>query len=501
MTKKVAIIGAGMGGLAAAIDLARAGGEVQLFESAALPGGKARRFVLSEGVEGIDAGPTVFTFREIFEQLFHDAGTSLDRELSLQATPLLARHLWRDGSQLDLMSDPNDSAARIAKFANEQAAQDYLDFCAESRRIHRALRDSFMCQPLQGSSRFLLRLLSDRQRIQHLFSMWRAPPWKTLWSALGARFSDPRLRQLFARYSTYVGSSPLQAPATLMLIAHVEQEGVWLIKGGMQQLAITMGRIAERLGAQTHYQTPVKQILVERGKVCGIELASGDRLSFDAVIFNGDAQALAAGLLGESSRSATRSVARSMRGLSAITWCRYARTSGLELAYHNVFFAEDYPREFTDIFARRKVTDSPTVYLCAQDRGFGSRPSGAERLLLLVNAPADGDQGGIDDRELSRITSGTEHLLGQCGLVVDSGPGLVTRPQDFAERFAGSGGSLYGQANHGPWASFARPSAVTPIDGLFLAGGSVHPGPGVPMATLSGRIAAAEYLGCRHNLI
>lgn len=501
MTRRVAVIGAGMGGLAAAIDLARAGCDVQLFESAAVPGGKAHRLIVSDACEGIDAGPTVFTFREVFEQLFADAGTSLEREISLYSTPILARHLWRDGGQLDLMADRQESAARIADFANPKSAQEYLEFCAECARIHQALRDSFMSQPLQGSGRFMWRLLQDQQRLQHLLSMWRAPPWQSLWSALGQRFTDPRLRQLFARYATYVGSSPLAAPATLMLIAHVEQEGVWLIQGGMQQLAIAMGRVAERCGAKTHYQTTVKKILVERGQVCGLETTAGDAIQCDAVIFNGDAQALATGLLGDDARMSARAITRTKRGLSAITWCRYARTQGVGLAYHNVFFANDYPKEFSDIFESRHVTDIPTVYLCAQDRGLGAPPDGAERMLLLVNAPADGDRGGINEGELERIETNVTQLLAQCGLTIDPGPCTITRPQDFAQRFPASGGSLYGQANHGPWASFNRPSSSTRIGGLYLAGGSTHPGPGVPMATLSGRLAAAEYLGRRHNLI
>jgi 1-hydroxycarotenoid 3,4-desaturase len=301
------------------------------------------------------------------------------------------------------MADRQESAARIAEFSNPKSAQEYLDFCAECAQIHQALRDSFMVQPLQGSGRFMWRLLQDQQRLQHLLSMWRAPPWQNLWSALGQRFTDPRLRQLFARYATYVGSSPLAAPATLMLIAHVEQEGVWLIQGGMQQLAIAMGRVAERCGATTHYQTPVKKIIVERGQIRGLETMAGDTLQCDAVIFNGDAQALATGLLGEDARMGARAITRAERGLSAITWCRYARTQGVDLAYHNVFFANNYPKEFTDIFEKRDVTDTPTVYLCAQDRGLGTAPDGAERMLLLVNAPADGDQAGIDEEKLVRI--------------------------------------------------------------------------------------------------
>jgi 1-hydroxycarotenoid 3,4-desaturase len=191
-------------------------------------------------------------------------------------------------------------------------------------------------------------------------------------------------------------------------------------------------------------------------------------------------------------------MSRPQRALSAITWCVHAPTRGFELEHHNVFFGERYPEEFSSIFEERRIKPSPTVYLCAQDRG-AAVPAGnqrargePERMLLLVNAPADGDLGGIDDPTLQRVEHEVFTLLERSGLCLDRRDGdcVVTRPQDFATLFPGTGGSLYGRANHGAFASFARPGATTAIEGLYLAGGSAHPGPGVPMATLSGRIAA-----------
>ena len=187
------------------------------------------------------------------------------------------------------------------------------------------------------------------------------------------------------------------------------------------------------------------------------------------------------------------------RALSAITWCLSAPTRGFDLEHHNVFFGDRYAEEFTHIFEKRRIKSEPTVYLCAQDRGAAAvsaknsdRSPIAERMLMLVNAPADGDVGGIDDTTLARIERDAFELLERCGLQIErrSGDCVVTRPQDFDQLFPGTGGSLYGRANHGAFASFARPGATTAIEGLYLAGGSAHPGPGIPMATLSGRIAA-----------
>jgi 1-hydroxycarotenoid 3,4-desaturase len=320
-----------------------------------------------------------------------------------------------------------------------------------------------------------------------------AKPAPNLWRALGDFFSDERLRQLFARYATYVGSSPLSTPATLMLIAHVELEGVWLVDGGMHRLATAMAELGRELGIDLHLNTHVREVLVKSGKACGVRLADGTSLPADVVVFNGDTNALATGQLGSEAMRAVKPRKVAQRGLSALTWCIKGSSSGFNLDHHNVFFESDYPSEFNTIFEERNVPSKPTVYLCAQDRGPMGSLNGSERLLMLVNAPADGDRQNWSDDDVARTRDSALAVLERCGLNLSfrDSDCVSTTPKDWHGRFPGSGGSLYGGASHGIWSSFTRPGARSRLKGLYLSGGSVHPGPGVPMATLSGRLAAS----------
>lgn len=483
------VIGSGVGGLAAAIELAAAGQDVTVLERAAEPGGKMRQ--LPVGGFGIDSGPTVFTMRWIFDALLAAGGTTLEECLVLHRAQVLARHAWRSGGVLDLHANTQRSADAIETFSDRANAEGYLRFCERSAGIYATLREPYI-----ASSRPGMLELVRRVGFHRLNEMWRTAPFSTLWSALGQHFSDPRLRQLFGRYATYVGSSPLKAPATLMLIAHVEQDGVWLVDGGMRAVAAALRDVAESLGARFEFDCGVRRICLEGNSIEGVVTDAGDVVAADRIVFNGDISALGSGLLGDGVRRAVTPVAPKQRALSAITFSVLADTAGLPLSYHNVFFDEDYPEEFAAIFGRGEIREKPTVYVCAQDRGAGATPTGPERLLLLINSPADGDLLRRDDAMLGAYRDRALGLLSACGcdLRFADEHCVTTDPARFEARFPGSGGSLYGRATHGPMASFARPGARSAVPGLYLAGGSVHPGAGVPMSAMSGRLAAAALL-------
>lgn len=501
--ESVVVVGAGIGGLAAAVPLAARGLAVTVVEAADAPGGKIRRLSCGLGTAavGVDAGPTVFTLRHVFDQLFEDAGSSLEAAVRLAPATLLARHAWPDGSRLDLFADLDQSADAVGRFAGAAEARAFCAFMAEAGRIHRTLDRSFLRRQKTSPLGLSLRLGAGR-----LGDLLALRPYTSLMRALAGHFRDPRLVQLFGRYATYAGSNPWRAPATLMLIAHVEAAGVWIVDGGMSALAAAVEALARRHGVAFRYGTAVTAVETARGRVRGVRLGSGERLEATHVVFNGDPAALAEGLLGADVRAAVRAIPRRARSLSALTLCLHAEARGFPLAHHNVFFSADYAREFADLAAGRLPHD-PTVYICAQDRGAfgraeGSEGGGPERGLAIINAPADGDRGRPSPEEVNRCLETVFPALAAQGLSFAIPPGSlrVTSPADFAARFPGSGGAIYGRASHGWAASFLRPGARTRIPGLYLAGGGAHPGAGVPMAALSGRLAAEALLKDRASM-
>ena len=475
----VVVVGAGMGGLAAAMRLAAAGWYVSLCDAHPWPGGKMRQMPSPAGP--VDAGPTVLTLRDILAQLFDDTGASLESALELQPLAELARHFWADGTRLDLGHSPEANAAAIEAAFGARARQDFLRFSRATAQLFQAFDG-----PIMRSAHPRLGPAARAALLRPATWAWLAPG-RSLHSALRASFHEPKLRQLFGRYATYVGGNPLLAPAVLGLVWQAEAQGVWAVRGGMAALAQALARRFVDLGGQLRLGTGVQRILHQGGRVAGVCLADGSQIAAHTVVFNGDPLGLPA-LLGAAPLRPKLNPARS---LSARVWTFAAQVAptGLgrdALGYHSVFFADDEAAEFQPL-SRNQTPSAPTIYVCAQDRLDGT-PDGPERFQMILNAPAVAAQ----DERTERCQNHPLARLRHFGLQMAPWPqaAQLTTPAQFAQLFPASQGALYGQSPNSTWATFQRPQARTGLAGLYLAGGGVHPGAGVPMALLSGQHAA-----------
>jgi 1-hydroxycarotenoid 3,4-desaturase len=483
------VIGGGIGGLSAAIQAASQGLRVMVLERAPRLGGKLREIEVDGRM--IDSGPTVVTMRWAFDQLFAAAGRKLADEVEFIPLEVLARHGWPDGGRLDLFADLEASARAITRLAGPEDADGYRRFCSHAERIYGIVEQPFL-RSERPSMASIVTAKGLRGTLDFLSIDWH----RSMWAALSSFFRDPRLRQLFARYATYYGSSPFRSPATLNLIAHVERIGVWRIGGGMVRLAEALAQLAADLGVELRTNSEVSRVIISNGRAVAVELRSGERIPVAGVIVNAAPQALDSGMFGEELRGCVGVERNAERSLSAVTWSAVARTRGFPLAHHNVLFSRDYPAEFRAL-ERGELIAEPTVYVCAQDRedagphAIDETPewSEPERLFILVNAPARGDDDPWTTAELDALEQRTFAVMRANGLQLDVIAHTRTSPREFEQLFPASGGALYGSTTHAMLAPFRRPTARTKIQRLYLAGGGAHPGAGIPMVCLSGQLA------------
>ncbi len=482
MNSQTIVIGAGMGGLAAAIRLQAGGEQVTLIESHGAVGGKARAIPSAAGP--VDTGPTVLTMRHIFDDLFALAGETLDDHITLIPQPILARHFWPDGSTLDLHTDRAANIAAITAFAGAREARAFARFDTLAEKLRLAFDEPVMQGPHPDIAAIVKAAFTTP-------AIWPALiPGMTLHRLLRLYFRDPRLRQLFGRYATYVGGRPTHAPAVLAIIWRAEAQGVWAVQGGMHGLAAALAALFERLGGRILLGTPVQRILKQNGRVTGVQTATGT-LPATSVVFNGDPAALTTGLLGNAVTDAVPAKATTPRSLSAHVWAFAATPSAMPLLHHNIFFTADPKAEFGPI-GRGKMPDAPSLYVCAEDRATGT-PKGPERFEIIINAPA-GTAPHAEEEAKCRHT--TFPHLARFGLTFDPEPEArcLTTPTTLNHLFPASQGAIYGRSPEGTFAAFQRPQARTSLPGLYLAGGGCHPGAGVPMAALSGQHAAAAIM-------
>jgi phytoene desaturase len=529
---RIVVVGAGVGGLAAAARLATAGHRVTVCEAAPTVGGKLGWYA-RDGF-AFDTGPSLLTMPQVFEDLFAATGDPLGTVVDLRPLDPIARYRFADPTDPTDPTGPTgvtvDAFADDAAFADELDAKlgrgagaDWTAFAERARRIWAATSETFLEQAMPGPSG-LARMAARRPRDIALIA-----PGTTL-RGLGERYlRDGRLRQLLDRYATYTGSDPRRAPAALAAVPHAERAfGGWYVSGGLRRLGLAIADRAVERGARLLTDCAVTQITRRGGgRADGVRLADGALLPADAVVAGVDAQAVYSTLLrggrsaewdatdgfrpgtglgrpaGPGTGRARRSLRRAVPSMSGFVLLLALRGRTPGLAHHTVLFPGDYPAgydaEMDAVFGGRLATD-PTVYVAAPDDP-ALAPPGDEAWFVLVNAarhaPArsGGSAGTVDwDRP------GLADAYGDTILAVLAARGLDVRdrvrwrkiitPADLERRTGAVGGSIYGTSSNGARSAFLRPANVSRVPGMFLVGGSSHPGGGLPLVAMSARIVA-----------
>jgi phytoene desaturase len=501
VSKHVAVIGGGVGGLAASIRLAAAGARVSLFEKNPRVGGKLNLREIPHPHRPhdrpfrFDTGPSLLTLPFVFEQLFAAAGEKLADHLDLIQLDPIARFIWADGSQFELKALPPDTEQELVRFANEELPG-WRNVAAQGRNIWDLTADLFLYhspeQSLRGDG------FNPRKALSMLTVPLRIGMFRRFSRLIDRHISNQKLREVLYQYATYSGASPFRAPATLAVIPFAEQNfGGWYPRGGMYRIAEALESIARKLGVVIRTETPVSSVIVENATVRGLQLSSGEAIESDAVLANSDVVYTYRNLIPAKDRRKynDKTLNRLEPGGSGMVLLLGVDGTYPQLAHHTKFMPADYTSDLTAMFETKTVPTDPCIYVCASTRTDSTQaPDGCENLFILASAPA------IDGR-LDWTTEGPRYrdqlidtLERRFGLTDLRKRIVVERhftPADLQSIYNANAGSIYGIGSNSRRSAFLRPpNRDRDVRNLYFAGGATHPGGGLPLVTLSGKIAA-----------
>jgi phytoene desaturase len=493
MAKKVIIIGAGLGGLSAAIRLAHYGYDVEIFEQSCKPGGKAGE--IYENGFRFDTGPSLLTMPFVIKQLFDDVGENIEDYLEILPLKSLCKYFWRDGTVINAYSELNKFSEEIEKKTKDED-ENLQKYFTYSRKIYELTANLFLFSSFSSWRDF-----ANISALKTLLQIWKIDPFRTMHQANSSFFRDKKLVQLFDRYATYNGSNPYKAPATLNIIPHVEYYlGAYIPMDGIYSIVESMFKLAKKKGVKFNFNAKVHRILTKDNKIYGINVERENKeeiVKSEIVISNSDVNYTYQKLLQKPELTAAKKYKDVETSSSALVF--YWGVKGIypSLECHNILFSSDYRKEFEDL-SKKIYNDDPTVYIYISSKyKKDDAPEGFENWYVMINAPhITTDFDGESDINAMRqiITDKIESTL-----KIDLDGKIITEqimtPLDIEKETSSYLGGLYGIASNSRNAAFLRQkNRSKDLKGLYFCGGSAHPGGGIPLVILSGKNAAEQIM-------
>lgn len=519
--RRVAVVGAGIGGLSAAALLAKDGYEVDVYERLPYAGGKAASLDL--GGYRFDTGPSLFTMPWVFRDFFARLGERMEERLRPIALEPICNYFYPDGSRLSAYGDEARFGAELeAKTGSTRA--ELGRYLRSGGRLWDIAGELFLTKSLHETSTYL-----SKRGLRSIAKLPWIDPFRSLHEANATAFRDPRVVQLFDRYATYNGSSPFKTPATMRIVPQVEyQWGGWAVEGGIRSVATALEGAARDAGARIRLDSEVEAILTEprgaRGRegpmrtpgpaaggrfeagrparATGVRVG-GRELPYDIVVSDADVLSTYRRLLGAPDAPEARRYESLEPSSSGLVFLWGIKAAFPELSSNNIFFSGDYRAEFQALFAEPPPARGSaagawpgpelTIYINITSKTTpGDAPPGRENWFVLVNAPrnAGQDWAPIAAEVRRRVL---ERLSRELGRDVEALIEVerITTPADIERDTGSTYGSLYGIASNDRLSAFFRhPNRSRRIRGLYFCGGSAHPGGGMPLALLSGGLAA-----------
>jgi diapolycopene oxygenase len=490
---RVVVVGGGLGGLATACTLAARGYAVTLCDKNPWVGGKAA--VLAEQGFRFDMGPTILTIPRVLKRIYAEAGRELEDHLDLVPLDPQWRSFFDDGTSLDLYADVDRMRATLDSYApGTRSGAGYARFMELSERLHQISEDYFFWRNVGG-----LKDMFDPRRgmsfsiVKEVMGM---RPGRSVAGTVRSFVPDERTAQMLDHFTQYVGSSPEASPAVLCGIAHMQSnDGVWYPRGGTGAVPRALASLAVDLGVEIRTRTPIRRIVVEGGRVRGVETEAGETIAAGAVVSNSDSVRTHRELVEGQPRDRFLHRRRYEPACSGVVLYLGLDKRYEQLIHHNFVFSHDPHEEFEMIYRRGEPAPDPTCYVCAPAvTEPGVAPPGGEALYVLVHTPylrPHHDWSKMFAPYRRRIIDKLESTAGMKDLERHIVFERALTPQDINDRYHVLDGAIYGLASHGKFLGAFKPANRSPdIEGLYLAGGSAHPGPGMPMVMMSGWIAA-----------